>query len=162
MEITIFQYMGTWYDIESYPQEFQNGTCSTATYTLTDNGVEVYNTQVINESLDDIYGLAVPDNDDGFAKLIVTFPIAGTECMSSHFHHNFIIIKFTSHYRGTHDKYRINLLFIIKAKSIEIELFLHMNQGLVQTVLDVCIFIYLHNISHKIEFIEKNRCRRGK
>lgn len=122
--------MGTWYDIESYPQEFQNGTCSTATYTLTDNGVEVYNTQVINESLDDIYGLAVPDNDDGFAKLIVTFPIAGTECMSSHFHHNFIIIKL---------------------KSIEIELYLLIKQGLVQTVLDVFIFIYLHNISLKID-----------
>ncbi|KAI8424832.1 hypothetical protein MSG28_006760 [Choristoneura fumiferana] len=78
-DFNVQRYMGTWYDIESYPQEFQNGTCSTATYTLTDNGVEVYNTQVINERLDDIYGIAVPDNEDGLAKLIVTFPIAGTE-----------------------------------------------------------------------------------
>ncbi|XP_063387670.1 uncharacterized protein LOC134673601 [Cydia fagiglandana] len=74
----IDRYMGLWYDIESYPQEFQDGTCATATYTL--NGVvEVYNTQVVNETLDYIYGSAVPDNDNGLAKLLVTFPIAGTD-----------------------------------------------------------------------------------
>lgn len=72
--------MGLWYDIESYPQEFQNGTCSTATYTLTSEGVEVYNTQVLDETLDYIYGSAVPEFDDGQAKLIVTFPVAGTDC----------------------------------------------------------------------------------
>ncbi|XP_047994051.1 uncharacterized protein LOC125232436 [Leguminivora glycinivorella] len=74
----INRYMGLWYDIESYPQAFQDGTCATATYTLSDSGVVVYNTQVVNETLDDIYGTAVPENDDGLAKLLVTFPIAGT------------------------------------------------------------------------------------
>ncbi|XP_061721996.1 uncharacterized protein LOC133528577 [Cydia pomonella] len=77
-DFNVDRYMGLWYDIESYPQEFQDGTCATATYTL--NGVvEVYNTQVVNETLDYIYGSAVPDNDDGLAKLLVTFPVAGTD-----------------------------------------------------------------------------------
>lgn len=74
------QYMGTWYDIESYPQAFQDGTCATATYTLTDDGVSVYNTQVINQLLDNVNATAVPAGNDGQAKLIVTFPIAGTDC----------------------------------------------------------------------------------
>ncbi|XP_063628207.1 uncharacterized protein LOC134799701 [Cydia splendana] len=73
----IDRYMGLWYDIESYPQEFQDGTCATATYTL--NGVvEIYNIQVVNETLDYLYGSAVPDNDDGLAKFFVTLPIGGT------------------------------------------------------------------------------------
>ncbi|XP_026333313.1 uncharacterized protein LOC113240270 [Hyposmocoma kahamanoa] len=72
-------YMGVWYDIESYPQFFQDGTCSTAAYGLIDEGVNVFNTQVINQTLDSIIGLAVPvPSDIGEAKLTVTFPVAGT------------------------------------------------------------------------------------
>lgn len=76
------QYMGTWYDIESYPVPFQGGACPTATYTLTDAGVDVYNTQVVGQQLDTIRGTAVLATTDGSAKLNVTFPIAGTnrEC----------------------------------------------------------------------------------
>lgn len=71
--------MGVWYDIESYPQFFQDGTCSTAAYGLIDEGVNVFNTQVINQTLDWIIGLAVPvPSDNGEAKLTVTFPVAGT------------------------------------------------------------------------------------
>ncbi|CAK1583857.1 unnamed protein product [Parnassius mnemosyne] len=77
------QYMGVWYDIESYPQQFQDGTCATATYTLTPNGVDVFNTQVINQQLDTITATAVPASNDGSAKLIVTFPIAGTNATIS-------------------------------------------------------------------------------
>lgn len=71
--------MGVWYDIESYPQLFQEGTCSTASYGLVENGVNVFNTQVVDQTLDSIIGLAVldrPDTDE--AKLTVTFPVAGT------------------------------------------------------------------------------------
>lgn len=71
--------MGKWYDIQSYPQMFQDGTCSTANYTLTGSGVEVFNTQVIGQQLDTINGFAVPASNDGSAKLIVSFPIAGTD-----------------------------------------------------------------------------------
>lgn len=72
------QYMGTWYDIEGYPVAFQGGTCPTATYTLTDTGVDVFNTQVVGQQLDTIRGSAVVASTDGSAKLTVTFPIAGT------------------------------------------------------------------------------------
>ncbi|CAH2094770.1 unnamed protein product [Euphydryas editha] len=71
-------YGGTWYDIESYPVNFQDGTCPTATYTLTSTGVDVYNTQVVNQQLDTINGFAVLATNDGQAKLNVSFPIAGT------------------------------------------------------------------------------------
>ncbi|XP_013135715.1 PREDICTED: uncharacterized protein LOC106101136 [Papilio polytes] len=76
-------YMGLWYDIESYPQEFQDGTCATATYNLTPNGVDVFNTQVINQQLDTITAVAVPASNDGSAKFTVTFPIAGTNATIS-------------------------------------------------------------------------------
>ncbi|KAI5642834.1 lipocalin / cytosolic fatty-acid binding protein family domain-containing protein [Phthorimaea operculella] len=67
-------YMGTWYDIERYPQVDQPGSCGTATYSLSDV-VDVYNTQVINQTLDTINGTAIPVSTDGSAKLEVTFPI---------------------------------------------------------------------------------------
>lgn len=75
----VFQYMGLWHDIASYPIPFQNGDCPNAFYTLnTDLGVvEVFNTQVVpNATLDTINGFAVlvPTNDTS-AKLEVTFPI---------------------------------------------------------------------------------------
>lgn len=72
--------MGVWYDIESYPQFFQDGTCSTATYGLIEEGVHVFNTQVVNQTLDSIIGLAVPDSSEtNDARLTVTFPIVGTD-----------------------------------------------------------------------------------
>ncbi|XP_046971595.1 uncharacterized protein LOC124538552 isoform X1 [Vanessa cardui] len=71
-------YMDKWYDIESYPVVFQDGTCPTATYTLTPAGVEVFNTQVVGQQLDTIEGFAVPSTNDNSAKLTVSFPVAGT------------------------------------------------------------------------------------
>ncbi|XP_041970035.1 uncharacterized protein LOC121726651 [Aricia agestis] len=75
-------YMGKWYDLESYPVAFQDGTCPTATYELTGDGVSVYNTQVVAQELDFIYGQAQLASTDGSAKLLVTFPIAGTDIMT--------------------------------------------------------------------------------
>ncbi|CAG5005077.1 unnamed protein product [Parnassius apollo] len=83
MNFNATEYMGVWYDIESYPQEFQIGTCATATYTLTQTGVEVLNTQVVDQQLDTITATAVPASNDGSAKLTVTFPIAGTNATIS-------------------------------------------------------------------------------
>ncbi|KAG6455295.1 hypothetical protein O3G_MSEX009121 [Manduca sexta] len=72
------RYMGLWHDTESYPTRFQGGSCSNARYSLSNRGVEVFNTQVINQTLDTINGLAVLASTDGSAKLRVTFPVAGT------------------------------------------------------------------------------------
>lgn len=72
--------MGLWHDIESYPSEFQDGSCNNAFYNLIDGVVEVLNTQVINQTLDTINGVATIDPQaNGSGKLIVTFPVAGTD-----------------------------------------------------------------------------------
>jgi len=43
----IQSYMGRWYDIEKYPNSFQNGKCGIANYTLlTDGTVKVNNTEI--------------------------------------------------------------------------------------------------------------------
>lgn len=72
--------MGLWHAIESYPMPFQDGTCHNADYTLNEQlgRVDVFNTQVINQTLDTIDGYAVPlPSEDGSAKLLVTFPSLG-------------------------------------------------------------------------------------
>lgn len=67
------QYMGLWYDIESYPVAFQDGECPNARYeALNSNTVSVYNTHVVDQKLRGINGLAVASSD-GSAKLKVTF-----------------------------------------------------------------------------------------
>lgn len=75
--ILLFQYMGLWHDVESYPDPFQDGTCNNAFYTLIDGVVDVFNTQVINQTLDTIRGTAVITSTDGSAKLEATFNIMG-------------------------------------------------------------------------------------
>lgn len=70
--------MGLWHEIEAYPTAFQNGECNNAFYTLNNGVVDVFNTQVINQSLDTINGVATIASDDGSAKLLVSFPVAGT------------------------------------------------------------------------------------
>lgn len=68
------QYLGTWYDIESYPAGFQSGTCNTQQLDVNGGVVEVVNSQVVDQELDTIKATAVPAVDDGSAKLTVTFP----------------------------------------------------------------------------------------
>lgn len=67
--------MGLWHEIEKYPTPFQFGECSNAYYSLGAAGVDVFNTQVFNENLLTINGVAVPVAD---GKLVVSFPIEGT------------------------------------------------------------------------------------
>ncbi|OWR44741.1 chlorophyllide A binding protein precursor, partial [Danaus plexippus plexippus] len=69
-------YLGVWYDISSYPVRFQYGTCPTATYEASSVGVNVFNTEVVDQRLSTIRGSAVIDSNDGSAKLLVSFPIA--------------------------------------------------------------------------------------
>lgn len=70
--------MGTWHNIEMYPSRFQDGTCSNADYELVDGNVVVVNSQVNDQRLETITGVAVPASD-GSAKLVVTFPVPGSD-----------------------------------------------------------------------------------
>ncbi|VVD00964.1 unnamed protein product [Leptidea sinapis] len=57
-------YMGTWYDIESFPAAFQFGSCSTANYALNGSVVDVVNTEVLGQRLITFEGYAVPGADE--------------------------------------------------------------------------------------------------
>ncbi|KAL0819468.1 hypothetical protein ABMA28_007573 [Loxostege sticticalis] len=73
-DFNVTRYLGTWYDIESYPAGFQSGTCNTQQLDVNGGVVEVVNSQVVDQELDTIKATAVPAVDDGSAKLTVTFP----------------------------------------------------------------------------------------
>lgn len=61
--------------LETYHSDFQRGTCNDATYTLLSDGtVSALNSQVIDEELDTITGIATLASTDGSAKLSVKFP----------------------------------------------------------------------------------------
>ncbi|KAG7297779.1 hypothetical protein JYU34_018521 [Plutella xylostella] len=78
----VVDYLGTWNEIQGYPSTFQQGTCNNAFYSpnpTIDGRVDVYNTQVVNQTLDEINGYAVVASDDNSAKLTVSFPIQGTD-----------------------------------------------------------------------------------
>lgn len=72
--------MGLWHDIQSYPTRFQEGTCNNALYTWFDLVIDILNTQVIEQNLDTIRFTAVPSSNDDSGKLLVSLPIAGTNC----------------------------------------------------------------------------------
>lgn len=71
--------MNKWHNILSYPTRFQDGTCVNAYYTLTNDGVNVLNSQVNDQRLETMSGVAVPSSNDGSAKLVVSFPVAGSD-----------------------------------------------------------------------------------
>jgi len=56
-------YMGRWYDIEKYPNSFQNGKCGIANYTLLNDGtVKVNNTEIGKDGFPHtVIGQARPD-----------------------------------------------------------------------------------------------------
>lgn len=73
----IFQYTGLWYEIYKYDHAYQgNGECSTATYTLKEDGsVLVDNKMVVRGTQFTILGEAKKAPDSGHpGKLWVTFP----------------------------------------------------------------------------------------
>ncbi|XP_022817976.1 uncharacterized protein LOC111350579 [Spodoptera litura] len=73
------KYMNLWYDVESYPSAFQDGTCPNAHYTLTGNTVSVRNSHVVDQTLVTIDGVATLASTDGSGKLKVTFNVQNTE-----------------------------------------------------------------------------------
>jgi apolipoprotein D and lipocalin family protein len=72
--VDVNRYMGKWYEIASYPQFFEKG-CSnvSATYTLKDSYVEVFNSSIKNGKENSITGKAFVVKNSGNAKLKVQF-----------------------------------------------------------------------------------------
>ncbi|CAH0594385.1 unnamed protein product [Chrysodeixis includens] len=74
-------YLGPWYNVETYPVDDQKGTCNRARYELPDpNGpVQVVNSEVRDEQLVSISGTAVLEaSADNSAKLKVTLNVGGS------------------------------------------------------------------------------------
>jgi apolipoprotein D and lipocalin family protein len=72
------RYVGTWYEIASYPSRFQKGChCTTATYTMSDKGYVVVenrcNRDSVNGKASYIKGKAFVEEGSGNAKLNVQF-----------------------------------------------------------------------------------------
>uniref|UniRef100_A0A2A4JTG0 Lipocalin/cytosolic fatty-acid binding domain-containing protein n=1 Tax=Heliothis virescens TaxID=7102 RepID=A0A2A4JTG0_HELVI len=62
---------GTWYDLASYANTHQSGTCNTATYTINnDRTISVLNSQVVNQGLATASGSATIENES-IGKLLV-------------------------------------------------------------------------------------------
>jgi apolipoprotein D and lipocalin family protein len=77
-ELDVERYMGRWYDVASYPQQFQEGCqCTTATYTLNDGGDVRVDNKCRIDSLDGdktgIEGRAFVPDADRPAELLVEF-----------------------------------------------------------------------------------------
>lgn len=72
--VDVNRYMGKWYEIASYPQFFEKG-CSnvSATYTLKDGYVEVFNNCIKEGKPNGITGKAFVTENSGNAKLKVQF-----------------------------------------------------------------------------------------
>ncbi|MCA8939805.1 MAG: lipocalin family protein [Planctomycetes bacterium] len=73
--VELERYLGTWYEIGSYPQRFQKG-CekTTATYSLKENGdIKVVNRCWRNGAWDEAVGNAVIENSESNAELSVSF-----------------------------------------------------------------------------------------
>jgi len=75
--VDLNRYMGTWYEIASLPNSFQEGcNCSKAEYTLVEDEVKVLNTcrkDSLNGELDDAEGIATIVEGSNNAKLKVSF-----------------------------------------------------------------------------------------
>lgn len=82
----IERYLKTWYDIESYPQLFQEGTCPMTIYERLDaTRIKVTITQVVEQELESVIGEARLAGDDGSAKFIVSFPLPNGEVVESNY-----------------------------------------------------------------------------
>ena len=76
--VDLGRYVGTWYEIASFPQSFQSGCfCTTATYSLSDKGFVIVenrcNRNGINGTESYIKGKAFVKKNSGNAKLYVQF-----------------------------------------------------------------------------------------
>jgi len=72
--VDLNRYLGTWYELASYPQFFERGcTHVKATYTLKDDYVEVYNESLKDGKPNNIKGKAFVVPNTGNSKLKVQF-----------------------------------------------------------------------------------------
>jgi len=72
--VDLNRYLGTWYELASYPQFFERGCTNVkATYTLKDGYVEVYNESLKDGKLNNIKGKAFVVPNTGNSKLKVQF-----------------------------------------------------------------------------------------
>lgn len=65
--------MGQWYDIESYPSNWQSGTCNSAFYSLRGSFVDVVNTQVVDQAISVRQGVGSFVENEQIAKLSLNF-----------------------------------------------------------------------------------------
>ncbi len=76
--VDLKKYCGKWYEIASYPQQFQKGcNCTTAEYTLSEKGFVIVENRCKKDSVDGqqsyIKGKAFVESNSGNAKLKVQF-----------------------------------------------------------------------------------------
>lgn len=71
--IVVPQYLGEWYDVESYPSTFQYGTCNTARYSASGNNILVNNTQIIDGEVSVREAVGVFPEGNTVGKLRVNF-----------------------------------------------------------------------------------------
>lgn len=76
--VDLNKYAGKWYEIASFPQQFQKGChCTTADYTLSDKGFVIVENRCNRDSLDGkqtyVKGKAFVTKNSGNAKLKVQF-----------------------------------------------------------------------------------------
>lgn len=72
--VELEKYVGTWYEIASFPNQFQKGcTCTTATYGKADDFVTVNNRCFRDGEWSDIKGKAFPVEGSNSTKLKVQF-----------------------------------------------------------------------------------------
>lgn len=72
--VDLNRYLGTWYELASYPQFFERGCTNVkATYTLKDGYVEVYNESLKDGKPNNIKGKAFVVPNTGNSKLKVQF-----------------------------------------------------------------------------------------
>ncbi|KPJ17093.1 Apolipoprotein D [Papilio machaon] len=72
----VARFTGVWHQISKYYTENEGGSCTRAEYTLSDGGVTVLNSEVVNQRLLTISGRATVSTTDGSAKLIVNLEVA--------------------------------------------------------------------------------------
>uniref|UniRef100_A0A3B5AX71 Apolipoprotein D n=1 Tax=Stegastes partitus TaxID=144197 RepID=A0A3B5AX71_9TELE len=106
--LLLFQYMGTWYEIEKLPAVFEKGKCSQATYSLLPDGtVSVHNAEILsNGKINSIQGVGKVENASQPAILSVGFfkgvPDAPYWVLSTDYHSYALVYSCADYFRLFH------------------------------------------------------------
>lgn len=74
------QYLGEWYEVESYPDFLEGGSCKRRRYGLTADGlITLQSSYVSNQSLIAVEGSGIFVSTDGSGRLFATYNIAGPD-----------------------------------------------------------------------------------